>query len=163
MGEVFPEDWDEKKVKKVIRKEVKRVLSKLLADSVFEERNNKKSGKFFSLNAGTVAPTEPSLNESIDIYGTLTNSSTRKSDLIFDSMIEFNVGTRLVSYTVSNKDLFTTFPAAGTYQGPYKGCKPVFIEVLTRVDDFFICRAATQLRYLELLSIEGEKKNEKNS
>ena len=158
MSETFDLDWNEKKVKKIIRKEVKRVLSKLLADSVFDEKYNKKANKPYV----TVSPTEPSLNESIDIYGTLTNSSTRKSDLIFDSMTEFNVGARLVSYTVLNKDLFTTFPAAGTYQGPYKGCKPVFIEVLTRVDDFFICRAATQLRYLELLSTQGEKKNEKN-
>ena len=161
MSDTFDLDWNEKKVKKVIRKEVKRVLSKLLADSLFEEKQNKKSGKFYSIAA--TSPTEPSLNEYIDIFGILTNSSTRKSDLIFDASLEFNLGAKLVAYTVLNKDLFTTFPAAGTYQGPYKGCKPVFIEVLTRIEDYFICRAATQLRYLELLSIEGEKKNEKNS
>ena len=161
MSDTFDLDWTEKKVKKVIRKEVKRVLSKLLADSLFEEKQNKKSGKFYSIAA--TSPTEPSLNEYIDIFGILTNSSTRKSDLIFDASLEFNLGAKLVAYTVLNKDLFTTFPAAGTYQGPYKGCKPVFIEVLTRIEDYFICRAATQLRYLELLSIEGEKKNEKNS
>jgi hypothetical protein len=159
MSDTFDLDWNEKKVKKVIRKEVKRVLSKLLADSLFEEKQNKKSGKFFSI-AATTSPTEPSLNEYIDIFGILTNSSTRKSDLIFDAALEFNLGAKLVAYTVLNKDLFTTFPAAGIYQGPYKGCKPVFIEVLTRIEDFFICKAATQLRYLELLSIEGEKKNE---
>ena len=159
MSDAFVEDWDEKKVKRVIRKEVKRVLSKLLQNSLIEEKRNGKSNKLYT----PVAPVEPSLIESIDIYGTLTNSFTRKSDLIFDASLEFNLGAKLVAYTVLNKDLFTTFPAAGTYQGPYKGCKPVFIEVVTRIEDYFICRAATQLRYLELLSMEGEKKNEKNS
>ena len=96
-------------------------------------------------------------NAVAEFYGTLTNSVTKESDLIFRARVEYypdNI--KLVYYTVSNKDLFKSFPAAAIYQGPYVGCKPVFVEVLAQIEDFYICKPATQLRYLELLSMKGE-------
>jgi hypothetical protein len=142
---------DKKEVKKLISKQIKKILTKLLAKSLFEDkyRNEKFQPKI---------STEQGLNESMVLYGILTNSVTKKADLIFEASVEYMGDCRIAYYTVSNKELFKSFPSAGTYLGPFKSCKPVFLEVLAQVEDFYICKAATQLRYLELLSMEGEVK-----
>lgn len=141
----------DKETKRLIRKQIKQTLSKLLEKSLFEDKNRNEE-----CNKGLQNSPEQSVAESMVFYGKLTNSITKKFDLIFSANISHSNGTKLVYYTVSNKDLFKSFPAAGTYLGPYTSCKPVFIEVLAQVEDFYICKLATQLRYLELLSMKGE-------
>jgi len=136
-----------KRIKKLVSKQIKNTLVTLLENSLFDEKyNDTKSPGIF--------PLEEVLTESISFYGILTNSVTKESDLIFRAQREYESGAKLVYYTVS-KELFKVFPAAGTYLGPFTSCKPVFIEVLTKADDFYICKVATQLRYLELLSMQG--------
>jgi hypothetical protein len=140
----------DKEIRKVIRKQIKKTLTKILEKSLLEDkydRNSKLCG---------VKQEELSLAESTNFYGTLTNSASKKSDLIFNVSVNYVSGSKMVYYTVSDKNLFKSFPAAGTYLGPFVGCKPVFVEVLASVEDFYICKLATQLRYLELLSMKGE-------
>jgi len=147
----FP-GMDNKKVKKLISKQIKKILTKLLEKSLFENKYSRNEKSLIR------ASTEQSLSESITLYGILTNSVSKKSDLIFEANIEYVGDSKIAYYTISNKDLFKVFPTAGTYLGPFKSCKPVFLEVLAQVEDFYICKPATQLRYLELLSIQGDKK-----
>jgi hypothetical protein len=143
---------DAKEVKKIIRKQIKNTLTKIFEKALFDDKYSRNEKSL------TKVSTEQSLNEAMTLYGTLTNSVTKKSDLIFETSVEYVGDVKLAYYTVSNKELFKSFPSAGTYLGPFKSCKKVFLEVLAQVEDFYICKAATQLRYLELLSIEGEKK-----
>ena len=145
-------EFDVKEVKKLIRKQIKHTLEKILKKSLFDDSYNR------DLKSLSKVSTEQSLSESIIFYGILINSVTKKSDLIFEASVEYVGDSKLVYYTVSDKELFKSFPSAGTYLAPFKSCKPVFLEVLAQVEDFYICKTATQLRYLELLSMQGEVK-----
>ena len=137
------ENGRDKKIKQVVRKQLKNLLTKLLSKSLMEDDLDKQE-------PGLIR--EESLNESIQLYGFLINPKTKKKDLIFGGRTEHFDSGRFIFYTVEDATLFTTFPVAGIYQGPYETNKPVFVEVCARFDDIYICKAADQLRYIELMS-----------
>ncbi len=141
----------DKDIKRTIRKQVKDTLLKLLTKSLIEDKRDKAQPGMISLNR------EESLTNPLSLYGFLVNPVTKKSDLILGARTEYFACGNLVFYTVDDSNLFKTFPAAGIYQGPYKHNKPVFVEVCARIDDMYVCKHASQLRYVELMSQNKEK------
>lgn len=141
----------EKDIKKIIRKQVTKTLAKILGDALIEDKRD--DGMKISMHK---QPVEERLDDSVQFYGFLTNSLTKDSDIILGARIEYFSDGNLVFYRVPNKNLFVKFPAPGVYQGPYTTNKKVFVEVLAKTPDHFICRPITQLRYLELMSMKGE-------
>lgn len=142
----------EQDIKRIIRKQVKKTLTKILQDALIED---KRDGDYKNVVLGPI-PTAERLDDSVQFYGFLTNSFTKESDIILSARVEYLSDGNLVFYKVPNKNLFTKFSAPGIYQGPYTTNKKVFVEVIAKTPDTFICRAITQLRYLELMSMKGE-------
>lgn len=136
---------EDKNIKKTIRKQVKDTLLKILTKSLIEDRRDKCQPGVIRANK------EESLTDCLNLYGFLVNPATKKSDLIVGARTEYFPSGNLVFYTVGDATLFKSFPAAGVYQGPYKHNKPVFVEVCARIDDMYVCKAANQLRYVELM------------
>jgi hypothetical protein len=141
----------EKEIKRIIRKQVTKTLAKILGDALIEDKRD--DNLKISMHK---QPVEERLDDSVQFYGFLTNSLSKESDIILGARIEYFSDGDLVFYRVPNKNLFTKFPAPGIYQGPYTTNKKVFVEVLAKTPDHFICRPITQLRYLELMSMKGE-------
>jgi len=141
---------NDKQIKKEIRKQVKNTLVKLLSNSLIEDKR-KEQNKINGISAK-----EDSLNDCVNFYGILTNSISKESDVIFGARPEYFNGGVLMFYTTDNPKLFASYPAAATYQGPYKTSKKIFVQVFARIDDMYACKAIDQLKYLELLSMKGE-------
>jgi hypothetical protein len=151
-GDAKMESGRDKKIKRVVRKQLKNLLTKLLSKSLMEDDLDTQEPGL--INA--VGSREESLNDQINLYGFLINPATKQKDLIFGARTEHFDSGRFVFYSVGDDKLFTFFPAAGIYQGPYVTNKPVFVEVCARFDDMYICKAADKLRYVELMGQNKE-------
>lgn len=141
----------DKQIKKEIRKQVKNTLAKLLSNSLIEDKREKASNKITMISAQ-----EDKLNDCVNFFGILTNSVTKESDLIFGARPEYFNGGVLMFYNTDNAKLFASYPAAATYQGPYKTSKKVFLQVFARIDGMYVCKAIDNLKYMELLGMKGE-------
>ena len=141
-----------KNVKSPISKRIKDTLLRLLSKDRVKQKQKGEDAGLIKLGSSS-----DSLTEHLPLYGFLTNPITKKSDLIVGARTEYFSGGNLVFYTVEDGKLFKSFPAAGIYQGPYEHNKPVFVEVCARIDDMYVCKAAHQLRYVELMEQNKEK------
>src|SRR6185437_3221649 len=123
----------DKKIKRIVRKQVTNALAKILGKSLLDDRRGEKPTGI--LRNGTP---EQSLNDCVNVYGFLINTLTKKTELIFGARQEHFPTGVMVFYNVEDNKLFTKFPAAGAYQGPYKDNKPVFLEVIAYVDGMYV-------------------------
>lgn len=137
-----------------LRRSVKEIIGNMLLEFIEAGINRKEqNSKVKSIPSPLRNRTGLEI-DAINCYGLLCNEATKEQDLMRSANTEWvtdNVSLVKIS-TYSNKNMFSSFPAAAVYINPYKEVEKAFLEVITQIEDVYICKPIDNLRYLELLN-----------